>query len=125
MSHHPNKIKNPAKWRMSYRPFVTLNVVELNREDPASEPGLSPLRSQPLISKVVILDEVQNLRSCLAIQPVNSKGTPPQLTSFVYNKTPVQFREKLHAHTACHSDPDPEVCRRGKGGKIAVFVLPH
>jgi hypothetical protein len=65
MSHHPNNIKNPPKWQMSYRPFVTLNVVELNREDPASEPGLSSLRSLPP-TKVVIPDEVQNLRSCLA-----------------------------------------------------------
>jgi hypothetical protein len=46
MSHHPDKIKNPAKMHLSYAPFGTLNVVELKRKGPASKPGLSLLRSQ-------------------------------------------------------------------------------
>src|ERR1017187_10322201 len=40
MSHHPDKIKNPAKMHLSYAPSCTINVVGLNRKDPASKPGL-------------------------------------------------------------------------------------
>src|ERR1035441_6031526 len=49
MSHHPNEIKFPPAWQMSYAPSGTINVVGLNRKGPATTPGLSPLRSQPLI----------------------------------------------------------------------------
>src|ERR1035441_2961893 len=41
MSHHPDKIKNPAKMHLSYAPSCTINVVGLDRKDPASKPGLS------------------------------------------------------------------------------------
>src|ERR1017187_9827062 len=40
MLHHPDKIKNPAKMHLSYAPSCTINVVGLNRKDPASKPGL-------------------------------------------------------------------------------------
>src|ERR1035437_7998012 len=43
MLHHPDKIKNPAKMHLSYAPSCTINVVGLNRKDPASKPGLSRL----------------------------------------------------------------------------------
>ena len=42
-------IKNPARMHLSYAPSCTINVVGLKRKGPASTPGLSPLRSQPLI----------------------------------------------------------------------------
>jgi hypothetical protein len=54
MSHHPNKIKNPPGWQMSYGPPGILDVVELKRKDPVSIPGLSPLREPASDIKVVI-----------------------------------------------------------------------
>jgi hypothetical protein len=76
MSHHPDKIKNPARMHLSYAPFGTLNIVGLGRKDPASngapgqlagwgrKPGLSPLRSQPPI--IVILSRANGVPGQLA-----------------------------------------------------------
>ena len=47
MLHHPDKIKNPAKMHLSYAPFGTLNLVGLNRQDPASR-AFRRLRELPL-----------------------------------------------------------------------------
>jgi hypothetical protein len=43
MSHHPDKIKNPARMHLSYAPFGTLKVVGLDRKDPASNGAPSQL----------------------------------------------------------------------------------
>jgi hypothetical protein len=39
MSHHPDKIKNPAGMHLSYPPFAILNVVELNKKRPGLHAG--------------------------------------------------------------------------------------
>ena len=79
MSRHPDKIKNPAKMHLSYAPFAILNVVELNREDPATTPGLSPLRTLPEYGVGGPRFASPNL--------VNSGGTPLVLTICICNQT--------------------------------------
>ena len=100
------------------RAFGILNEVELNRRDPASKPGLSPLGSRsPIIviltltlslpkgkgknPRICIAHSARYLEGCLpagdSIVPsnrVNLKGTPPSLTICVYNKTASQTWEK-------------------------------
>jgi hypothetical protein len=69
MSCHPDKIKNPAKMQLSYLPFATLNVVELNKERPGHQAGSFAIKAG-------------KTRICCVHPPVNSAGTPPPLTAF-------------------------------------------
>jgi hypothetical protein len=89
MSRHPDKIKNPAKMHLSYAPFAILNVVELNREDPATTPGLSPLRTLPEYGVGGPRFASPNL--------VNSGGTPLVLTICICNQTQGHPWEKFDA----------------------------
>src|ERR1035438_1173033 len=65
MSHHPDKIKNPARMHLSYAPSGILNVVELNRKARPLRRVFAVKESLPLI--------LENCHSAADLQSCHSE----------------------------------------------------